>query len=211
MRSAAYASRGAALLGVLLAAAHAAPLAVEAESSSPTGIGRVPSAGEIAAWDIAVGPAGTELPPGRGTGAEGARIYASRCASCHGATGREGPDPPLAGGRGSLATDRPLLTIGSFWPYATTVFDYVRRAMPFNAPGSLREDEVYAVTAYLLQLNDIVDGAQVIDARVLPGIRMPNRDGFRPDPRPDVRAGSAARALVAAPSASPPNSRERKD
>jgi len=203
-------ARGGALLGRLLAAALAAPLAVGAAGGSPTGIGRTPSADEIAAWDIAVGPVGSELPAGRGTGAEGARIYASRCASCHGATGREGPDPPLAGGSGSLATENPLLTIGSFWPYATTVYDYVRRAMPFNAPGSLHDDEVYAVTAYLLQLNGVVDGTQVIDARTLPGIRMPNRDGFRPDPRPDVRAGSALRAPITASYAPSQNSRERK-
>ena len=210
MASAAFAPR-AALLGGLFAAALCVTLAFGAEGGSPTGIGRTPSADEIAAWDVAVGPAGSELPSGRGTAVEGARIYASRCASCHGPTGREGPDPALAGGTGSLATDRPLLTIGSFWPYATTVFDYVRRAMPFNAPGSLRDEEVYAVTAYLLQLNGVVDETQVLDARTLAAVRMPNRDGFRADPRPDVRARSVARALVAAPSASSQNSRERKD
>jgi S-disulfanyl-L-cysteine oxidoreductase SoxD len=204
MRDAGLARYGTVFSSIVLVGVLALPLRVGGAAGGPIGLGREPTEEEIRAWDVAVGPAGRELPPGQGTGVEGARIYASRCASCHGATGREGPDPPLAGGGGTLATGHPLLTIGSFWPYATTVFDYVRRAMPFDKPGSLADDEVYAVTAYLLQLNQIVDATQVIDARVLPAIRMPNRDGFRPDPRPDVRVRAAARAAPATRSSSPP-------
>jgi cytochrome c len=181
------------LCGLLAGVFFASIAAEAAEENMPIGLGRSPSASEITALDIAIGPGGQELPPGSGTGDQGAAVYAQRCAACHGPTGKEGPDPPLAGGDGSLATAKPLLTIGSFWPYATTVFDYVRRAMPFNAPGSLSDDEVYALTAYLLQLNGIIGGKEVIDARILPAIRMPNRDGFRPDPRPDVRPNRVLR------------------
>jgi cytochrome c len=150
------------------------------------GIGRPATAEEIKAWDIAIGPDGRSLPPGRGTAAQGKEIFAAQCARCHGATGREGPEAPLVGGIGSLASVRPLKTVGSYWPYATSVWDYVNRAMPFDRPGMLTADDVYATVAYVLYLNGIVKETDTLDRRTLPLIRMPNRDGFEPDPRPDV-------------------------
>lgn len=150
------------------------------------GLGHSAAPAHIAAQDIAIAPDGAELPPGRGDARTGAAIYAARCAACHGASGREGPDPVLVGGRGSLASAAPLQTIGSYWPYATTVYDYVHRAMPFTAPGSLTADEVYAVTAFLLHANGIIEVDTVLDRDTLPAIVMPNRDGFVPDPRPDL-------------------------
>jgi cytochrome c len=119
--------------------------------------------------------------------AAGARIYAERCAACHGANGEGKPQDRLTGGRGTLASRDPVKTIGSYWPYATTLFDYVRRAMPFNAPQSLRDEEIYALVAYLLYLNGIVQADAVMDEHSLPAVRMPNREGFVPDPRPDIQ------------------------
>jgi cytochrome c len=161
--------------------------AAGAAAQTPTyDIGRTPAPDEIARWDIAVGPEGHELPDGRGTAVEGKDVYAARCLTCHGATGNEGPNDVLFGGEGSLATARPLKTVGSYWPYATTLWDYVNRAMPFDRPTSLSPDAVYAVVAYVLYINGIVEETDVLDAETLPRIRMPNRDGFVPDPRPDV-------------------------
>ena len=150
---------------------------------------------EIAAVAIAVGIDGKGLPPGRGDYAAGAKIYAAACSACHGAELRGGarlPDMPsgpalrLIGGRGTLTTKNPVMTVESYWPYATTLFDYIRRAMPFNAPGSLSADEVYAVTAYILGEAQILDKSTVLDAQTLPRVQMPNRDGFVPDPRPEL-------------------------
>ncbi|HEX9869903.1 MAG TPA: cytochrome c [Candidatus Tectomicrobia bacterium] len=154
----------------------------------PLGLGRTPTAAEIQAWDIAIGPDGKELPAGQGTAREGAGLYRDKCAMCHGENGSEGPQDVLVGGQESLATAKPVRTIGSFWPYATTIYDYLYRAMPLYAPGSLPPHEVYALTAYLLFRNGIVGEDAVIDAQTLPKIRMPNRDGFRPDPRPEREA-----------------------
>lgn len=151
------------------------------------GLGAPPSDALLRAWDIDVAADGAGLPRGRGDVAEGGRIYAQRCAVCHGAHGEGGPMDRLVGGRGTLASGKPVKTIGSFWPYATTLYDYIRRAMPFNAPQTLSNDEVYAVTAYLLHLNGIVDEHTVLDASSLAAVRMLNRDGFVPDPRPDVK------------------------
>lgn len=151
----------------------------------PIGLGRTPTAAEIQAWDVAVGPDGKELPPGQGTAQEGANLYLEKCAACHGETGTEGPQDILSGGQGSLATGKPLRTIGSYWPHVTTIYDYVYRAMPFYEPGSLRPNEVYALTAYLLYVNGIIGEHDVINAQTLPHIKMPNHDGFRPDPRPE--------------------------
>ncbi len=151
-----------------------------------SGLGNAPSAELVRAWDIDISPDGAGLPPGRGSVREGERLYAKLCAVCHGASGEGGPMDRLAGGQGTLASARPVKTVGSFWPFATTVFDYVRRAMPFNAPQTLADDEVYALTAYLLHLNGIVPATAVMDAESLPRVRMPNRDGFVPDPRPDT-------------------------
>jgi len=136
--------------------------------------------------DITVTPDGHGLPPGSGTAAAGKAIYAARCVTCHGATGKEGPQDVLVGGGGTLAAPKPLKTVGSYWPYSTIVFDYVRRAMPFDHPGTLPADEVYAVTAYVLYLNGIVGEHDVIDQATLPKVKMPNRDGFVADPRPDT-------------------------
>jgi cytochrome c len=153
------------------------------------------SAEEIAAVAIAVGIDGKGLPPGRGDYAAGRQIYEAACSACHGADLRgvarlpdmpSGPALRLVGGRGTLTTKNPVMTVESYWPYATTLFDYVRRAMPFNAPGSLKPDEVYAVVAYILGEAQIVDKATVLDAQTLPRVQMPNRDGFIPDPRPEL-------------------------
>lgn len=152
------------------------------------GLGRPATEAEIRAWDIDVAPTGEGLPPGRGTAQEGARIFSSRCASCHGVTGKEGPAPQLVGGQDTLATKHPVKTVGSYWPYATTLYDYIRRAMPFPAPQSLTAEEVYAVTAWILAQNGIIPQGAVMDAASLPQVRMPNRNGFTQDPRPDVPA-----------------------
>jgi cytochrome c len=144
--------------------------------------GKAPSAADLAAWDIDVRPDGAGLPPGRGSAVRGAAVYAENCSACHGEADVGGPKDRLVGGQGSLASAHPIKTIGSYWPYATTLFDYVRRAMPYQAPGSLGSNDTYAVVAYLLSLNGIVDKGAVLDARSLPKVRMPNRDGFVPDP-----------------------------
>jgi mono/diheme cytochrome c family protein len=143
------------------------------------GLGRVASPDEIASWDISIGPAGAGLPPGRGTPKQGETVYAEKCVACHGEKGAGKPNDQLVGGRGSLSGDQPpVKTVGSFWPYATTLFDYIRRAMPLNAPKSLSDDEVYAVSAYILQLNGIIGETDAMDAQTLPQVQMPNRDGF---------------------------------
>jgi S-disulfanyl-L-cysteine oxidoreductase SoxD len=155
------------------------------------GFGRAPAPAEIAAFDIDVRPDGQGLPPGHGSVQDGAKLFATACASCHGEKG-EAATPTgavLAGGQGTLTSAKPLKTVGSYWPYATTLFDYIRRAMPFNAPQSLSNDEVYAATAYLLSLNKIVPDDAVLDAATLPEVRMPNRDGFKPA---DWQHGQAA-------------------
>ena len=143
------------------------------------GLGRVASPDEIASWDISIGPDGAGLPPGRGTPKQGETVYVEKCVACHGEKGDGKPNDQLVGGRGSLSGDQaPVKTVGSFWPYATTLFDYVRRAMPLNAPKSLSNDEVYAVSAYILQLNGIIGEADAMDAQTLPQVQMPNRGGF---------------------------------
>jgi len=155
-------------------------------AQSPTyGLGRAATPSEIKAWDDAIHPDGRELPPGSGMATEGAKVYAAKCASCHGKTGTEGPNDKLVGGQGTLNTAKPVKTVGSFWPYATTVWDYINRSMPFDKPGSLSPDEVYSVTAYVLSLNKIIREDEVMNAKTLPQVRMPNRDGFIGDPRPD--------------------------
>ena len=142
---------------------------------------------DIAPWDISIGPDGVGLPPGRGTVAQGAAVYAAKCQACHGEKGVEPNNTlagALAGGIGSLTPDKlPVKTVGSYWPYATTLFDYIRRAMPFPESKSLASDEVYAVSAYILNLNGIVGANDVLDAQSLPKVKMPNRDGFIPFPR----------------------------
>jgi cytochrome c len=174
---------------LVCAAAGAATVFGVAAAAPPHtyGLGRPATAQEIAGWDIDVRGDGAGLPPGRGGVAAGREIYAQKCAVCHGATGRGGPMDALVGGAGTLATARPVRTVGSFWPYATTLYDFVHRAMPFTTPQSLSPDETYAVVAYVLYLNGIVAKDAVLDARTLPLVRMPNRNGFTsPDPRPDA-------------------------
>ncbi len=155
------------------------------------GAGRPPTDAEIRQLGLSIGPDGTGLPEGSGTPAGGKEIFQAACARCHGERGEGGVGPVLVGGQGTLATAKPLKTVGSFWPYATTVWDYINRAMPFDKPGSLRPGEVYAITAYILSLNGIIGADQVMDAKSLPKVKMPNHDGFVPDPRPDV--GSKAK------------------
>ena len=149
---------------------------------------------DIAAVAIAIPPDGAGLPPGKGDYAAGKALYENACSACHGkdlkgvAGLRDMPAGAalrLVGGRGTLTTKDPVMTVESYWPYATTLFDYIRRAMPFTSPGSLTADEVYAVSAYILAEANIIDKATVLDARTLPAVQMPNRDGFIPDPRPE--------------------------
>jgi cytochrome c len=142
------------------------------------GLGRVASAQELAAWDISIPPSGAGLPAGGGSAKQGEPVYVAKCQACHGAKGVGKPADPLVGGIGSLASGKAVLTVGSYWPYATTLFDYIRRAMPVTNPMSLSDSEVYAVTAYVLHLNGIVEENAVLDARTLPQVKMPNRGGF---------------------------------
>lgn len=157
-----------------------------AENAGEYGIGKSPTAEEIRAWDIDVSPNGEGLPPGQGTVKQGTQVYTSKCAACHGPTGNEGPKDRLVGGQNTLQTPKPVRTIGSYWPYATTLYDYINRAMPFNAPQSLTPDETYSVIAWLLFQNQVIAEDAVIDAQTLPKVQMPNRNGFISDPRPDV-------------------------
>jgi len=152
------------------------------------GFGEPATEDMIAGWDIDVRPDGKGLPPGSGSVEDGEAIYEEQCAACHGFFGEgEGRWPKLAGGQDTLTEDRPEKTVGSYWPYASTLWDYVHRAMPFYQPQSLSDDEVYAVSAYILYLNDIVADDFVLSHENLAGIQMPNRDGFFVDPRPDVK------------------------
>lgn len=153
------------------------------------GVGQPPTPEEIRALGSAIAPDGTGLPAGSGSVAQGRTLFAAQCARCHGPQGDGDVGPRLVGGQGTLATPRPLKTVGSFWPYATTLWDYVNRAMPFDRPGLLEPSEVYAAVAFVLNLNGIVGEDVVLNASTLPAVRMPNRDGFVSDPRPDVPPG----------------------
>jgi S-disulfanyl-L-cysteine oxidoreductase SoxD len=157
----------AAMLGGIHAAAQQGP-----------GLGQPISNDDLAPWDISIQPNGAGLPAGSGKAATGAEIYAVKCIACHGEKGAGQPNDRLVGGQGTLTELAQVRTIGSFWPNATTVFDYIRRAMPFQAPESLTNDEVYALTAYLLALNGIIREDDEMNARTLARVRMPNRDGF---------------------------------
>lgn len=136
------------------------------------------TAEQVAGWDVSIGPDGAGLPPGSGTAAQGAAVYAAKCLACHGEKGAGKPNDQLVGGQGTIASPNPVRTIGSYWPYATTLFDYIRRAMPVVAPQSLTNDEVYALTAYLLSLNGVVPDDAVMTAATLPKVAMPNRANF---------------------------------
>jgi cytochrome c len=150
-------------------------------------VGRAPTADEIRAWDTAVGPAGKELPPGNGTAKEGSAIFAEKCVVCHGPGGQGSQlAPRLVGGKGTLTTPQPVLTVGSYWAFATTIFDFIYKAMPRGQEGSLKPDQAYALTAFLLYKNDIIKETDTIDAKTLPAIKMPNRDGFIPPQLEDI-------------------------
>jgi cytochrome c len=172
---------------LLLAAA-----AVPAMAQTPTGhygFGSPVSADELTNY-ISVQPDGRGLPSGSGTAQAGAKVYAENCLACHGDKLQGIPDPGiggdrLIGGRGSLASKTPVKTVESYWPYATTLFDYVKRAMPFTAPGSLDDSDVYAVVAYILAEAKIIKPTERMDAKTLPQVAMPNKDGFIPDARPE--------------------------
>jgi S-disulfanyl-L-cysteine oxidoreductase SoxD len=161
--------------------------APSAQAQSPYGIGRPATPAEIAGWNIDVDRAGHNLPPGSGTVSHGHEVFDQQCAACHGSKGEGGVGDRLVGGQGTLGTPKPVRTVGSYWPYATTLFDYIRRAMPQNAPQSLSNDEVYAVSAYILNLNGLLPADATLDARTLSAIKMPNRGMFVGDPRPDVK------------------------
>lgn len=171
------------LLGATAGAAHA---------EQKFGFGQPVTPEQIAAWDINVFADGRNLPDGSGTVTQGGTIYAQQCAACHGSKGEGGSGDKLVGGIGTLASGKPVKTVGSYWPYAPTLFDYIRRAMPLTAPQSLSNEQVYAVTAYLLHLNGLVEQDARLDAKSLAAIKMPNRDGFVPDPRPDVPQSSGS-------------------
>jgi cytochrome c len=154
---------------------------------------------QIAGWDIDVrGGDGVGLPAGKGTVERGAEVYAEQCAACHGTFGEgEGRFPKLVGGAGTLRHDRPELTVGSYWPFAPTLWDYINRAMPMQAPHTLSADDVYALTAYILQLNDLVPNEFVADRDSLAKVKMPNRDSFVwTDPRPDTMAKACMSACA---------------
>jgi S-disulfanyl-L-cysteine oxidoreductase SoxD len=159
--------------------ASAAELPPEANFGAPV------TTAELARFR-AISPSGSGLPPGRGDVAQGKDVYLAKCAACHGEHlegVKETGGAAFLGGRGSLASAKPTKTVESYWPYATTIFDYVKRAMPFNAPGSLTDEEVYAVTAFILANAHVVPENAVLDAASLPKVEMPNRRGFYPDPR----------------------------
>jgi cytochrome c len=153
-------------------------LASGVEAGESYGLGRPATAEEIAGWDIDISPDGAGLPAGRGDVSEGETIFAAKCAGCHGAHGEGKPMDRLVGGFGTIFDAKSERTIGSFWPYATTLFDFVRRAMPLNAPQSLTPNETYALCAYLLFLNKIVPQDATLDAATLPKVQMPNRGNF---------------------------------
>src|SRR5216684_2560095 len=171
---------------ITIGAASLVACAAQAPSRKPV-FGAAVSPEEIARWDISVPPSGAGLPKGGGSARQGLKVYEEKCQSCHGAKGTGKLADPLAGGIGSLAGRTPQRTVGSYWPYATTLFDYVRRAMPITNPLSLTDDEVYAVSAYVLFLNGIVGEDAVMNAQTLPQVKMPNRDGFVSDWPPRTR------------------------
>jgi len=177
------------IAGLLVSAAMTAAVAAD----RPFGLGTLATADEVAGWDIDVRPDGVGAPVGSGDAVTGEEVFAERCASCHGDFG-EGVDnwPVLAGGRGTLSSHDPVKTVGSYWPYVSTAYDYIYRAMPFGEAQSLTYDETYSVVAYILYMNDVIADDFVLSNENIGTVKMPNRDGFLlPDPRPD---GQPARA-----------------
>lgn len=165
-------------------------LALPALAQTRYEFGHPATAEQVKAWNIDVFPDGRNLPAVHGTVARGKEIFESQCAACHGMKGEGGVYDRLAGGIGSLTTPKPVRTVGSYWPYATTLFDYIRRAMPLTAPQSLSDTDVYSVAGYVLFLNGLVPENATIDAKTLTSLKMPNRDGFVADPRPDVKTAA---------------------
>jgi cytochrome c len=161
--------------------------AARAETPGHYGIGRTATDAEIAGWNIDIGRDGANLPPGSGTVEHGREVFAQQCGACHGEKGEGGIGDRLVGGEGTLASAKPIKTVGSYWPYAPTLFDYIRRAMPQNAPQSLSNEDVYAVSAYILNMNGLLPENAILDAKSLSAIKMPNRKMFVGDPRPDVK------------------------
>lgn len=180
-------SRVSIVAGVLLAASAGGALAQG--MNGPFGFGATVTDAELAKY-YSIPPDGRGLPAGSGSATAGAQVYAESCAACHGDRLQGNPEKGiggdrLIGGRGTLATNAPVKTVESYWPHATTLFDYVKRAMPFTAPGSLTDDDVYAVVAYILSEAKIIKPTEVMDAKTLPKVAMPNKDGFIPDARPE--------------------------
>ena len=172
--------------GIVLLTANAAL----AQTPSYANVGRTPTKEEIQAWDIAAGPDGKGLPPGQGTAKDGAPVYAAKCAVCHGPAAEGGKiGPRLVGGKAdleTLTTLRPVRSVGGYWPYATTVWDYINRAMPRNQAGTLSANEVYALTAFILAKSGIIQEDDVMDAKTLPKVQMPNHNGFVPQRFEDI-------------------------
>jgi cytochrome c len=176
----------AAALIVALALTHTASAQV-----ARLGFGSTATPEELSKF-FSIPPDGRGLPAGSGNATKGAQIYAGACAACHGDKLEGNPakgigGDKLLGGRGTLASKAPVKTVESYWPYATTLFDYVKRAMPFNAPGSMSDDDVYSVVAYILSEAKIIQPNETMDAKSLPKVPMPNKDGFEPDPRPELQ------------------------
>jgi cytochrome c len=164
---------------LLLAAAGLSLAAGAAFAADAPKFGKPITESDASAWDISIAPDGKGLPAGSGTPAQGAALYAQKCAACHAAMGEGGLGPRLVGGGGTLkAPAQPVQTVGSYWPYATMVFDYIRRAMPYAQPKSLSNDEVYAAVAYILSINGIIKDTDVMNKDTIMKVQMPNRDGF---------------------------------
>jgi S-disulfanyl-L-cysteine oxidoreductase SoxD len=167
-------------------------LVASTASAEKLGIGRVATPEEVAVWDIDVRPDGQGLPAGGGTVSDGEEIFAEKCASCHGEFGEgNGRWPVLAGGDETLTTEDPVKTIGSYWPYLSTAFDYIRRAMPFGESQTLTADETYAIVAYLLYLNDLMEEDGQLTRENFTQYKLPNEKNFVEDTRPDVVTVSA--------------------
>jgi mono/diheme cytochrome c family protein len=186
------------LPAVLLVAGTMVLSPAASAESGRYGYGRTPTPQEIGGWDIDARANGAGLPQGSGTVTRGEEVYADQCAGCHGAFGEgSGRYPKLAGGEGTLRDERPQLTVGSYWPFVITLFDYINRAQPLGAPHSLSTNDVYAVTAYVLNFNNIVPSNFVADRESLPKVRMPNQDHFEwQDPRPDTSARECMKGCV---------------